>query len=105
MGGFRIASERPIVVCYRDCGIIGFDYKAAVEWQKRLNDVDGFKVFVKQPAAVDQAVKTAILKYHVNYIVFMTYIQPGKTIPILEYVYANEVFALYKVNVNPVGEK
>ena len=33
MGGFRIRSERSIVMSYRDCGVIGFDYQAGKEWK------------------------------------------------------------------------
>ena len=54
MGGFRIHSERKVLVCYRDCGIIGFDYAAAVEWNKRIKDIESFKVFSGK--TVDNAV-------------------------------------------------
>ncbi len=94
MGGFRIFSERSVVCCYRDCGIIGFDYKAAVEWQRRLKDIDAFKVLVKEP--ITTAIANAIYKYKVNYIVFMRYLEPGSN-ALLEPVYHNDVFALYKV--------
>src|SRR3989338_7126824 len=66
MGGFRIFSERSIVVCYRDCGIIGFDYPAAVEWKKRLKDVEGFCVLTKDQRALQQALIKAILPYKVK---------------------------------------
>jgi len=99
MGGFRIGAERPVVVCYRDCGIIGFDYPAAVEWQKRVKDVAAFQVIARNP--IGDAIKTAITKYRVNYIVFMNYANPGN-VPFLKKLYENEVFSLYQVLVNPV---
>lgn len=98
MGGFRIHSERPVVVCYRDCGIVGFDYPAAVEWQNRLKDVASFQVIAHDP--IVPAVMNAILKYRVNYIVFMNYLDPGAS-GLLEQVYQNEAFVLYKVLSNP----
>lgn len=99
MGGFRIGSERSVVLCYRDCGIIGFDYAAAVEWHRRLGEIEPFKVFVD--SSVNDALRLAIQKYRANYIVFMGYMDPGEN-QILEPVYHNEVFALYRVKVNPV---
>ncbi len=102
MGGFRIFSERAIVVCYRDCGIIGFDYAAAVEWKKRLNDIEGFCVLIKDSQALQQAVINAIFRYKVNYIVFMRYSESRENLPLLEKLYENEVFSLYKVKTNPV---
>ena len=102
MGGFRIFSERSIVVCYRDCGIIGFDYPAAVEWKKRLKDVEGFCVLTKDQRALQQALIKAILQYKVNYIVFMRYTESREDVPLLEKLYENEVFSLYKVKTNPV---
>lgn len=98
MGGFRILSERKVLVCYRDCGIIGFDYAAAVEWQKRLKDVEHFKVFVD--GDIRPAIVKAVTQYRVNYIVFMRYLDPGKN-ELLDPVYKNEVFSLYKVLSNP----
>lgn len=95
MGGFRILSERPVVVCYRDCGVIGFDYPAAVEWERRLNELEAFKVFVRGPVA--QSIVTGVFKYKVNYIVFMNYAQPRDQISLFEKIYENEVFSLYKV--------
>lgn len=100
MGGFRIYAERPIVVCYRDCGIVGFDYRAVVDWQKRLNDVENFKVLIR--GDLQKAIFTALVKYKVNYIIFMNYAQPNSASPILEKLYENEVFALYKVLSNPL---
>ncbi|MDP2654475.1 MAG: hypothetical protein Q8Q08_10660 [Candidatus Omnitrophota bacterium] len=98
MGGFRIFSERPIVVCYRDCGIIGFDYRAAVEWRRRLRDVESFKVIVDAP--IGPAVMTALLKYKVNYIVSMRYL-PLPENEIFEKIYENETFTLYRIKINP----
>ena len=95
MGGFRIHSERKVLVCYRDCGIIGFDYLAALEWQKRIKDVEAFKVFISEP--ISQAIVNAITKYKVDYIVFMKYAAP-KDNQVIKKIYQNEVFVLYKVN-------
>ena len=100
MGGFRIFSERRVVCCYRDCGIIGFDYAAAVEWRKRVGDIEAFQVFVDKP--LGPALMNAILNYKVNHIVFMRYRKPGKN-SLLELVYENETFVLYKVLANPVA--
>jgi len=99
MGGFRIFSERPILVSYRDCGVIGFDYSAAVEWQTRIREVGDFKVLIDKPLTT--ALKNAIEKYQVNYIVFMLYTDPGGN-ALLEPIYRNETFALYKVKPNSV---
>jgi hypothetical protein len=95
MGGFRIHSERKVVVCYRDCGIIGFDYAAAVEWNNRIQDIKAFRVFSKD--AVDQSVLVAIVKYKADYIVFMKYYAPDQDTPVLKKVYENEVFSLFQV--------
>jgi len=97
-GGFRISSERRVLVCYRDCGIVGFDYQAAVEWQKRINDIQEFKMYTDKP--VTHAVLLAIFKYKVNYIVFMNYYAPPEDNGILQKVYQNEVLSLYKVLIN-----
>lgn len=98
-GGFRITSERKVLVCYRDCGIIGFDYQAALEWQRRIHDIAEFKVYTDKP--ITDAVVTAITKYKVNYIVFMNYYAPPDNVPIFKKIYQNEVLSLYKVLVNP----
>jgi len=82
-------------VCYRDCGIIGFDYKAAVEWYKRINDIKSFKVYTGAP--VEDAVLKAILKYKVNYIVFMKYYGPPGDTSIFKKIYENSVFSLFRV--------
>ena len=94
MGGFRILSERKIICSYRDCGIVGFDYQAALEWRRRVRDIEPFKVFSSEP--IESAIKNAILKYQVDYIVFMNYRRPEPN-PFLTFVYGNEVFSLYKV--------
>ncbi len=99
MGGFRIFSERRVLVCYRDCGVIGFDYAAALEWQRRLSDVEHFKVMVD--GDIKPALVNAISKYKVNYIVFMKYLNPGNS-DFLQPVYENETFSLYRVPVNPL---
>ena len=95
-GGFRIYSERKVLVCYRDCGIIGFDYNAAVEWNKRIKEIEQFRMMSNQ--SIEPSVINAIKKYHVDYIVFMNYYQPGEGIPLFTKMYQNEVLALYKVN-------
>ena len=95
-GGFRIFSERKVLVCYRDCGIIGFDYNAAVEWNKRIKDIQEFKYMATENP--QRAVFNAVMKYKVDYIVFMNYYQPQGDNPVLQKIYQNEVLALYKVN-------
>jgi hypothetical protein len=97
-GGFRVGSERRVLVCYRDCGIIGFDYKAAVEWHKRIQDIVEFRMMTKGEG-VDKAVLTAIIKYKVDYIVFMNYYAPGSDNSFLKKLYQNEVFSLFKVSI------
>jgi hypothetical protein len=97
MGGFRIHSERKVPVCIRDCGIVGFDYQAAVEWRRRMEDLKGFVVMTNQP--IDKAVMTAIFKYKVDYIVFMNYYAPKDDNAVLKKMYQNEVFCLFKVMV------
>jgi uncharacterized membrane protein (UPF0136 family) len=103
MGGFRILSERQIIVSYRDCGIIGFDYAAAVEWKKRMADIWNFKVLLKH--SYEQDLLTALTKYRVNYIVFMAYAKPPDSVTELEEIYTNDVFSLYRVKPNPVRAK
>lgn len=95
MCGFRIQSERKILVSYRDCGIVGFDYMAAKEWQKRIADIQEFKVFT-DPKTIGPAIVNALMKYKVDYIVFMRYYAPGDN-PVVQKIYENEIFALYKV--------
>jgi hypothetical protein len=95
MGGFRIFSERKIIVSYRDCGIIGFDYAAAREWRARIRDMEPFKVLVDGPVAL--ALRKAVAEYQVNYIIFMKYMDPGSN-SLLAHEYTNEAFALYRVN-------
>ena len=46
---------------------------------------------------VDDAVLTAILKYKVNYVVFMKYYGPPGDTPVLKKIYENEVFSLFQV--------
>lgn len=99
MGGFRIFSERKVICDYRDCGIIGFDYKAAVEWQRRLNDISTFKVIVDGP--ITKPLANAMFKYKANYVIFMRYMNPEKN-PYLAPVYQNQAFSLYKVLINPL---
>jgi len=95
VGGFRIQSERKVLVCDRDCGIIGFDYAAAVEWQKRIKDIEEFRIYTDKP--VTHAVLTGIFKYKVDYIVFMSYYAPKEDNALLKKVYQNEVFSLFQV--------
>ena len=94
-GGFRIFSERKVLVCYRDCGIIGFDYKAAAEWNKRIKDIEQFRMMTDQD--LSEALKNAIFKYKVDYIVFMNYYQPVESVGFLKKMYQNEVLSLYEV--------
>lgn len=95
MGGFRIQSERKTLVCIRDCGIIGFDYKATLEWRRRMDDLRTFIVMAEKP--VEPSLLVGIFKYKVDYIVFMNYYAPKEDNPIMEKVYQNEVFSLFKV--------
>lgn len=95
MGGFRIFSERKILVCYRDCGIIGFDFQAAVEWSNRIKDVEAFRVDINK--SLKDAVANAILKYHANYIVFLRVAAPKTTPEVFEKLYTNDDFVLYAV--------
>ncbi|OGX20099.1 MAG: hypothetical protein A2Y04_05645 [Omnitrophica WOR_2 bacterium GWC2_45_7] len=99
MCGFRMFSERGLVVSYRDCGIVGFDYPAALEWQKRIRDVEPFKVNVTR--SPHQAIKNAISKYKADYIVFLRYASPAKDNPFFQRIYTNRDFALFKVMVKP----
>ncbi len=99
MGGFRIFSERKIILSYRDSGIIGFDHDAVVEWQKRLDDVEPFKTYTR--GDITEAVRKAVFKYGVDYIVFMKYYSPRKdSSPLYTKVYENDLFSLVKVNEN-----
>ena len=95
-GGFRIFSQRKVLVCYRDCGIVGFDYPAVLEWQQRIQDIKGFQMYVN--AVPQESIVKGILKYKVDYIVFMNYYQPREGNSILNKIYQNEVFALYEVH-------
>ena len=97
MGGFRIHSDRRVVVCYRDCGIVGFDYGATKEWQQRMADIDAFKVFIKEPFT--KALLNGIFKYGADYVVFLNYAAPPDN-DLLKKVYTNEVFSLYQVTRN-----
>lgn len=96
MGGFRIFSERSIVASYRDCGIVGFDYPAVLEWQKRIADIEPFKVFTNE--SILPALKNGIQKYNVDYIVFMRYYAPNTPNPLLIKIFENNIFSLFKVN-------
>lgn len=97
MGGFRIHSDRTLLTDYRDCGIVGFDIKAAVEWRRRMQDIDAFKVFVREP--LSDALYNGIIKYKADYIVFMKYAAPPDSV-FLQRIHENEVFVLYRVNKN-----
>jgi hypothetical protein len=98
MGGFRIGSERKVVVSYRDCGIVGFDYQAALEWRQRVKDIEPFKVFT-DPKSIGPAIVNALYKYKVDYIVFMRYYAPEDN-ALIQKMYENEVFSFYKVIIN-----
>jgi hypothetical protein len=95
MGGFRINSNRKVLVCYRDCGIIGFDYAAALEWHKRIEDIKSLKIYTSE--RVDRDVLQAVLKYGIDYVVFMKYYEPSDGNPIFKKIYENTVFSLYQV--------
>lgn len=95
MGGFRIQSERKEVASYRDCGIIGFDFKAAQEWQRRISAIEPFRIKISRP--FDRAIKNAIVLYDANYIVFLRYAAPKNNTALLQKMYTNSDFSLYKV--------
>lgn len=96
MGGFRIYSERPTVVCSRDCGIIGFDYNAALEWAKRVHDVEAFKVKADSP--ITPSVANAILKYKADYMVALRYYEQLPGFPHnYPKIYQNDHFSLFKL--------
>ena len=101
MGGFRILSERKVLVCYRDCGIIGFDLNAALEWVQRLSDIRPFKVFLTPGENINSAVLTAIFKYKADYIVFMNYYSPPDNIEGFKKMYKNGSFSLFQIEALP----
>jgi hypothetical protein len=94
MGGFRIHSERSVVFSERDCGIVGFDYLAALEWLKRYKAMESFRSNSVQ--SYHKALETGIFEYGADYVVFMRYFMPRPN-NLLERVYTNMDFALYKV--------
>ncbi len=94
MGGFRIHSERQIVVSERDCGIVGFDFKAALEWMRRSKKMRAFNIAPSHSPT--PAVRRAILEYGADYVLFMRYAAPRNS-AILERIYTNMDFVLYKV--------
>lgn len=94
MGGFRIGSERKIVVSYRDCGIVGFDYSAAKEWRKRVKDIEAFKYNIS--SSPKTAMQNAVMKYGADYIVFCRYAMPKES-PLMHKLYTNMDFVLFKV--------
>ena len=103
MGGFRTFSERTIVCCYRDCGVIGFSYAAVTEWIKRLHDIESFKV--KKDSDIKPAIMNAVNKYKVDYIVFMRYYAPHfKNRHLFQKIYENDNFSLFKVRPNPAAQ-
>jgi len=95
MGGFRILSNRKIICSYRDCGIIGFDYNATLEWQRRVKDIEAFK-FMMEGSPMG-AIQNAVTKYNADYIVFMNYAAPPADNVLLIKMYNNSVFSLFKV--------
>jgi hypothetical protein len=96
MGGFRILSERTIIACFRDCGIVGFDYQAGLEWHYRTRDIEPFKVIWDKN--IEPAIINGIFKYRANYIVFMRYYEPPtETHEAYQKIYHNDQFSLYKI--------
>jgi hypothetical protein len=95
MCGFRIQSQRKVLVSYRDCGIIGFDYAAAQEWKKRIVDIQAYKTFPKESFL--KALKNGIVRYKSDYVVFVRFAAPQTDLEMLERVYTNEEFVLFKV--------
>ncbi len=99
MGGFRIFSERKVVVSYRDCGIVGFDFPLVREWLRRIQDIEAFRVRLSPGANLKQALFRGLFKYNADYIVFMNYYKPIiRSEETLEETYDNDSFSLYKVN-------
>ncbi|MFA5060292.1 MAG: DUF6798 domain-containing protein [Candidatus Omnitrophota bacterium] len=98
MGGFRILSERTLICCERDCGIVGFDYHAAEEWRRRRDDVSAFRVLIKDD--IRSALTNAIVRYQATHIIFTSYSQPKEKQGVLQKIYANNSFALYKIAVS-----
>jgi hypothetical protein len=96
MGGFRIGSEREIIVSYRDCGIVGFDYGALKEWKRRVADIEHFKVI--PDGQLQPAIVNGLGKYKADYIVFTKFAAPKTNNPVLTKLHENEVFVLFKVN-------
>ncbi len=96
MGGFRIHSERSIVCCDRDKGIVGFDFQRAKEWEKRREDIIGFKV-LKEREDIRVALGNSIVKYGVDYVVFMNYYAP-KPSATFQRLYSNNFFSLYQIS-------
>lgn len=99
MDNFRIFSERKILCSERDKGIVGFDINAGLEWSRRREDIKSFKTALT--SSISTAVQKGILKYKVDYIVFMRYAAPPKDSPLLKHVYTNTTVSLYKVLSNP----
>jgi len=95
MGGFRIHSDRSIVASARDVTLIGFDFQATIEWAQRIKDIEPFKVV--RTESFKKAIVNALVKYHVDYIVFMSYYAPRSS-GTLQVEHANRDFALFKVN-------
>ncbi|MBP9855286.1 MAG: hypothetical protein KBD53_10520 [Candidatus Omnitrophica bacterium] len=96
MCGFRIGSERKIIVSYRDCGIVGFDYAALKEWERRVKDIEHFKVIPDGP--IQSALVNGLSKYKADYIVFMRFLAPKSSNSTLVKLHENEIFVLFKVN-------
>ncbi len=94
MGGFRIHSERSVIFSERDCGIIGFDYLAALEWLKRYKQMEDFRSSTS--TSIFKSLEVGIFGYKADYVVFMRYFMPREN-ELLQRVYTNTDFALYKV--------
>jgi len=102
MDNFRIFSERSLVASYRDCGIIGFNMEAAAEWSRRMKDIEPFRIAIGKQ--LGDAIQKGIVKYKADYIVFMRYATPKDDNGILERIYTNINFALFKVIADPALE-
>lgn len=96
MGGFRIGAEREIIVSYRDCGIVGFDYAALKEWKQRIADIEHFKVIPDGP--LQSAIVNGLAKYKADYIVFTRFAAPKNSNAALIKRHENETFVLFQVN-------
>ncbi len=92
---FRVFSERNVLYNDQDIAIFPYDKNFILERKKKLSYIGDFKIRAERP--VNDAVKNAILVYHVDYIVFPSYNMPPSS-AILERIHTTSLLGLYKVN-------